>query len=295
MDYLHRHAPLKANPKQLLPSAQTLIVVACNYFWPVAEQDYQVARYARGDDYHGLMKNMLEVLAKLILAEEPHVEYRVFVDSGPLLEKELAQRAGLGWIGKHTNLINPQKGSWFLLGCLMTNLKLPWDQPFEGHHCGTCTRCLVACPTEAILSPHLLDARRCISYLTIETRGEIPLELREGMGNHIFGCDVCQEVCPWNIKFAKPTELSGFIPREWLKRFTLADLLRLTEFEFSRIIAPLSPIKRPKFQGFLRNVIVAAGNSANLNLLPVLQELQVSTTSPILQLHLEWAIERLGG
>lgn len=184
MGYLERHLPLKADPLTLLPEARSILVVALSYYLPEQinsqlNSEFQIARYARGDDYHGFMKNMLESLATELKAERPELIWRAFVDSGPLLERSLAQRAGLGWFGKNTCLINPSSGSFMLLGCLLTNLEIPPDKPFATFHCGSCTRCLDACPTGALTAPHWLDARKCISYWTIEQRETIPEPLRE--------------------------------------------------------------------------------------------------------------------
>jgi len=295
MHYLERHAPLKADLKSLLPEVRSVVVVACNYYSEAEpNSDFQVARYARGDDYHGLMKAMLERFAEALRTHYPALEARAFVDSGPLLERELAVRAGLGWFGKNTCLIAPGQGSWFLLGALLTNLPLPFSAPFETLHCGSCTRCLDICPTEALLAPHTLDARRCIAYLTIETREEIPLELREGIGGHVFGCDLCQEVCPWNQRFAQPTPHQAFSARPWTSEKSLAELLLLSPREFELEIAPRSPIKRPKYRGFIRNLAVVAGNSGQTALIPVLKTgLERHGQDPMLVSHFNWALERL--
>ena len=302
MAYLERHLPLKADPLTLLPEARSILVVALSYFRPEPAQAmsqnklFQIARYARGDDYHGFMKRMLESLAQAISVETGPFAWRAFVDSGPLLERELAQRAGLGWIGKNTCLINPQAGSFLLLGCLLTDLALETDKPFTSFHCGSCTRCLDACPTQAITAPHHLDARRCISYWTIEQREAIPEPLRAQFGDWAFGCDICQEVCPWNLRFAKISETPEFYPRDWITTAPLAKLLLLSEHEFSLQIAPRSPIKRPKYRGFVRNLAVVAGNSGSLDLLPVLHQARaVHAGDPMLAEHLDWAIGRLTG
>jgi epoxyqueuosine reductase len=295
MHYLDRHQPLKSNLDLLLPGVRSVVVVACNYYSSTEPStEFQVARYARGDDYHGLMKAMLEQLITALKPHYPELEARAFVDSGPLLERELAVRAGLGWLGKNSCLIVPGQGSWFLLGALLTNLDLDLSQRFESLHCGSCTRCLDACPTDAFVAPYTLDARKCIAYLTIETREEIPEELREGVGSHMFGCDICQEVCPWNLRFAKPTSQPAFFPRDWLKNKSLAELLLLTPHEFELQIAPRSPIKRPKYRGFIRNLAIVIGNSGQSKYLPVLaQALDRHVSDAMLALHLRWAMERL--
>lgn len=295
LSYLERHAPLKADPTTLLPEAQSIILVGCNYYHPnELPAEFQIARYAWGDDYHQVMKKMLEQLAEWISQElSPH-HYRVFVDSGPLLERDLAQRAGLGWMGKNTCLIHPQKGSWFLLGCLLSSLPLAPDPAFESFHCGTCTRCLDACPTNALIAPHQLDATRCISYWNIEQRESIAQEIRPALDNWAFGCDICQEVCPWNIRFATPTNLKAFYPRAWIQERTLEELLQLSARDFELQIAPRSAVKRPKYRGFLRNLIVVAGNSGRQELRPVLQNLrQQHGQDEMLAAHLDWALESL--
>lgn len=295
MAYLERHAPLKADLRLLLPAVRSVVVVACNYYQPEEPSaEFQVARYARGDDYHILLKALLEQLRLALQVHYPHLEARAFVDSGPLLERELAVRAGFGWFGKNTCLIVPGRGSWFLLGALLTNLDLPFSPPFETLHCGSCTRCLEACPTEALLAPYTLDARRCIAYLTIENREAIPDALRPGVGQHLFGCDICQDVCPWNQRFARPSSHTAFVARDWLRRKSLAELLLLTPREFELQIAPRSPLKRPKYRGFIRNLAVVAGNSGNRALIPVLEQaLQNHQQDTMLALHFNWALERL--
>lgn len=295
MGYLERHLPLKADPLTLLPEARSILVVGLSYYYPEpSSPDFQVARYARGDDYHGFMKQMLEELAQAIRQLEPALIWRSFVDSGPLMERDLAQRAGLGWIGKNTCLINPQAGSFLLLGCLLSNLELEPDKPFESFHCGSCTRCLEACPTQAIKAPHWLDARECISYWTIEQRETIPAELRPAFGNWAFGCDICQQVCPWNLRFARISEQAEFYPRQWLQSASLADLLLLSAHDFELKIAPRSPLKRPKYRGFMRNLAVVAGNSGQKELVPVLQQArELHAQDAMLCEHLDWALERL--
>ncbi len=286
---------LKADLSSLLPSVRSVIVVACNYYVEfAAESAFQVARYARGDDYHGLIRGMLERFAQRLATTFPELEYRAFVDSGPLLERDLAVRAGLGWLGKNTCLIVPGQGSWFLLGALLTNLELPYHPPFESLHCGSCTRCLDVCPTEAFVGPYTLDARRCIAYLTIENRAEIPESLRAPMADHLFGCDLCQDVCPWNQRFARVSQHSAFVPRPWIQHKSIPELLALSPRDFELLIAPRSPIKRPKYRGFMRNLAVVAGNSGCVDYLPALEQaVQQHAHDPLLVEHLCWAIERL--
>lgn len=294
MHYLERHLPMKADPLLLMPEMQSIIVVGCNY-WdePPSALAASIAGYARGEDYHGFMKELLEALGQAAQAEDPAFKYRSFVDSGPLMERDLAQRAGLGWQGKNTCLIHPQKGSWFLLGCLLTNAPLPPDRPFESFHCGSCSRCIDACPTDALQAPHVLDARRCIAYWTIEQRETIPEDLREPIGDWLFGCDICQDVCPWNQRFASPTPHQAFAPKDWLNQYALQDLILLTEREFALKIAPRSPIKRPKYRGFLRNVSVVMGNQRHDHFIEPLQTaLARHSEDAMLSGHFEWALQR---
>jgi epoxyqueuosine reductase len=245
--------------------------VAANYFQgPLEEEDTgqasgskrqgRVARYAWGDDYHDWMWGRLDALSAFVEAEASRtVIGRRYVDTGPLLERELAVRAGLGWFGKNTMLINPRRGSWLLLGELLLDLELAYDRPFRTDHCGTCTRCIEACPTQCILPDRTLDASRCVSYLTIELRRkEMPQELRGSVGNWIFGCDICQEVCPWN-RFAKPTGKLAFQPRQGTPRPELAELLALDDEGFRQRFKG-SPIKRAKRSGLQRNAAVALDN-----------------------------------
>lgn len=295
MHYLENHLPLKADPRTLLPEAQSIVVVACNYYAPELPQAAgKVARYARGDDYHGFMKAMLERLGEALAAEAPGTLWRAFVDSGPLLERNLAQRAGLGWQGKNTCLIAPGKGSWFLLGCLLTSAELAPDRPFDRFQCGSCTRCLDACPTGALLEPGVLDARRCLAYWNIEQRESMPETIRAQSGDWLFGCDICQEVCPWNQRFATPASRPEFYPRSWIESASVGELLALSPHDFELRIAPRSPVKRPKYRGFLRNVAVVAGNSGNPDWIPALQAARIRhADDAMLCEHLDWALQRL--
>jgi epoxyqueuosine reductase len=258
----------RRDPHLILPEAQSVVVVALNYFREPPEPKEElhdgkrgrVARYAWGDDYHGLMWSRLDELSAFINAEVGHpVAFRRYVDTGPLLERELAVRAGLGWFGKNTMLISPRLGSWLFLGELLLDLELECDPPFVGDHCGTCTRCIEACPTRCILPRRTLDASRCISYLTIELKSEeMPVEMRPMVGDWIFGCDVCQEVCPWN-RFARPTGEQAFRPRSDLPYPHLDELLALNEAEFCRRFNG-SPIQRIRRRGLQRNAAVALDN-----------------------------------
>lgn len=259
MEYLARGADKRHDTRLPFEGARSAIVVGMNYGG--REPDGPVARYARGDDYHDLMIDRLRALhAWLDEQLGRHVAGKAYVDTGPILERELARRAGLGWFGKNTNLVNPGLGSFFFIGSLLLDLELEPDAPFEADRCGTCTRCLDACPTDAFTAPRVLDARRCISYLTIENKGEIPEEFHAGIGEHLYGCDVCQEVCPWNVRFARdlPPD-SPFQPREFIAgkpAMTLArNILTLQASEFSAAFRK-SPMKRAKLRGLQRNAAV---------------------------------------
>ncbi|MBA3672354.1 MAG: tRNA epoxyqueuosine(34) reductase QueG [Gemmatimonadaceae bacterium] len=262
MHYLERGAEKRHDSRRPLPGTTHAIVVALDYGG--REPSGPVARYARGDDYHDVMESKLRALhARLEEAVGAAVPGKPYVDTGPLLERDLARRAGLGWFGKNTNLLNPRMGSFFFLGCLVVELDLATDAPFESDHCGTCTRCIEACPTAAITAPRELDATRCISYLTIELKGEISEEFRAPMGELIYGCDICQEVCPFNIKFAQAFKVPEFAPREFLagkdSRTLARDILALTQEDFS-VVFKGSPMKRAKLNGLQRNAAVVLGN-----------------------------------
>jgi epoxyqueuosine reductase len=253
----------------------------------------QIARYALGDDYHDVMLARLKALLAEIRARYgEELPGRAYVDSGPLLERDLAQRAGLGWWGKNTNLLHRHLGSYFFLGALLLGLELEPDVPTTAH-CGTCTRCLDACPTQAFIAPYLLDARRCISYLTIELKGPIPRELRPLIGDWIYGCDICQEVCPWNRK-APPTREPAFQPREGLSAPELIPMLAMTDEEF-RARFRGSPIQRTKRRGLLRNVAVALGNARDPAAVPALRAALERDPEPLVRGHAAWALGRIGG
>jgi epoxyqueuosine reductase len=262
MAYLERGAEKRRDTRLPLPGTTHAIVVGLDYGGK--EPSGPVARYARGDDYHDVMERMLRELHRRVGRDAGReVLGKPYVDTGPLLERDLARRAGLGWFGKNTNLINPDRGSFFFLGALVLDLELETDAPFEADRCGTCTRCIEACPTEAITAPRELDARRCISYLTIELREEIPIELRPAIGELIYGCDICQEVCPYNVKFAQELKEPAFAPRAVLARKNARDLARellvMTQEEFSAAFKN-SPMKRAKLRGLKRNAAVVLGN-----------------------------------
>ncbi|WP_313272449.1 tRNA epoxyqueuosine(34) reductase QueG [Stenotrophomonas sp.] len=298
MEWMARHGSLRARPHELLPGTVRVISVGLDYghkddaeAWATlndGERAY-VARYALGRDYHKLMRNRLQKLAERIGSEIGPFGYRVFVDSAPVLERALARNAGLGWIGKHTCLIDRNGGSWFFLGEIYVDLPLPIDVPATAH-CGTCTRCIDVCPTAAIIAPHRLDARRCISYLTIEHDGAIPLEMRPLMGNRIYGCDDCQLVCPWN-KFARRTDEPDFRARNNLDIATLPELFAWDEEEFLRRTEG-SPIRRSGHERWLRNIAVALGNATATP--SVLQALHSRSghASPLVREHVQWALQR---
>jgi len=262
MHYLPKWQSKRHDSRLPYEGVRSAIVVAMNYGG--REPSGPVARYARGDDYHDVMDAKLRSLLQWVSAEVGReVRGRAYVDTGPLLERDLARRAGLGWFGKNTNLINPKLGSFFFLGALLVDLELAPNEPFASDHCGTCTRCIEACPTGAIVEPRVLDATRCISYLTIENKGEIPLALRESIGELIYGCDICQEVCPWHESFAQELREPAFAPREALAgkdaRALARELLLMTQAEFSAAFKG-SPMKRAKLRGLKRNAAVVLGN-----------------------------------
>ena len=301
MDYLERHLPLKEDPRRLLAEAKSVISLAMNYytldppeFLAADPGRGQISRYAWGDDYHEVIRERLRQLVEFIRQRfaETKPNCRICVDTAPILEREYAQKARLGWIGKNTNLINWRSGSWYFLAEVLVNVQLtPTTEPLRGT-CGTCTRCIDACPTDAIVAPNVLDSRLCISYLTIELKESIPAELRPKMGNLIFGCDICQEVCPWNSK-ATPTTESAFYPREGNLAPALLSLVNMTQAEFSSRFKG-SPIKRAKRRGFLRNVLVAIGNWGARKALPAL-EIALSDGEPLVRSHAAWAVGQIGG
>jgi len=298
MGYLSRNISGRSDPTTIVPGAKVLLCVGMIYEpkpQGSAERNRPVGRiskYARGDDYHDIMKEKLLSLLKKIQEFEPETTGRVYVDTGPVLERDIAARAGLGWFGKHTNLIHKRKGSWFFLGEIILNLDLDPDSP-EPDHCGSCNLCIDACPTDAIQEPYVLDSRRCISYLTIEMKSEIPRDLRTQIGDWVYGCDVCQEVCPWNKKQAKPTTEIAFQSRPGLTFPDLGELLGLSQEEFSRKFRK-SPIKRAKRRGLLRNAAVALGNTGSVEDVPVLNR-ALKDHEPLVRSHAAWALGRIGG
>jgi epoxyqueuosine reductase len=297
MSYMERHGRKRTRPAELVPGTVRVISARMSY-WPGAARDARealadpttgyVARYALGRDYHKVLRARLQSLADAVTERVGTFGYRVFVDSAPVLEKALARDAGLGWIGKHTNLLD-RDGSWFLLGELYTDLPLPPDAPVT-EHCGTCRACLDVCPTQAIVAPYELDARRCISYLTIELRGSIPEPLRPAIGNRIFGCDDCQLFCPWN-KFARPTGVGDFAVRHGLDSAGLIELFEWTEREWQERTAG-SALRRAGYDGWLRNVAVALGNAPPDERVVAALAARADDPSPVVREHVCWALER---
>ena len=300
MHYLEKHLSLKTDVRQLLAEAKSVISLAMNYYTldpPKAiAQDPgrgQISRYAWGDDYHELIRErLLELVTFIKQTAESELKTRVCVDTAPIIEREYAQKAGIGWIGKNTNLIHWRSGSWYFLSEVLVNIALESDPPELRGSCGTCTRCIEACPTDAIVEPNLLDSRRCISYLTIELKESIPKALRPEIGNLIFGCDICQEVCPWNSRAVSTTE-PGFQPRDGNLAPKLLSLVGMTQEEFSRRFKG-SPIKRAKRRGFLRNVLVAIGNWGAKRAVPALKD-ALADDEPLVRCHAAWALGRIGG
>ena len=297
MGYLERQAELKEDPRRLLPETMSLFALGFNYNTVDPSSQTQnpeigcISRYAWGDDYHQLIRSKLSKLENYLCHElNAGMLSRSFVDSGPVLEREIAQRAGLGWIGKHSNLINWEKGSWFFLAELLVDVPLETNLPFTRVDCGTCTICIEACPTEAIIANRTVDARLCISYLTIELKGAIPVELRPKMSNMIFGCDICQEVCPWNQNASKSPE-SGLLPRPENVAPELTELMKLDQSAFKKRFRK-SPIKRTKRRGLLRNVAVALGNWAHESAIPALS-LGLQDSEPLVRSHAAWALGRI--
>jgi len=298
MHYMHKHGIKRSRPSLLVPGTVRVISVRMDYL--PAEDDTPsqlldhaskayVSRYALGRDYHKVLRNRLQKLATRIERHIGDFGYRVFVDSAPVLEKTIAEKAGIGWIGKHTNLINKDAGSWFFLGELYTDLPLPLDQKSTAH-CGTCRACIDICPTDAIVAPFELDARRCISYLTIELDGPIPVEFRKAMGNRIYGCDDCQLCCPWN-KFAEPTAEDDFAPRHGLDSAELAELFAWSEAAWLERTQG-SAIRRIGYERWLRNIAVALGNATTSPAVLAALSGRRTSDSPVVTEHVEWALRQ---
>lgn len=298
MDYMHKHGEKRSRPASLLPGTICVISVRMDYLPPdtsikeVLSNDNKayISRYALGRDYHRLMRKRLNKLAEKITEHAGKMGYRAFCDSAPVLEKAIAEKAGLGWIGKHTNVINAKAGSWFFLGEIYTDLPLVVDTPQSQSHCGSCTACIDICPTQAIIAPYQLDARRCISYLTIELRGSIPVEFRPLIGNRIYGCDDCQLMCPWN-KFAKYTAEKDFQPRHDLHTPELLDLFAWTEDEFLRYTEG-SAIRRIGYECWLRNIAVALGNAPKQDAIQQALQARLTHSSALVREHVNWALEK---
>jgi epoxyqueuosine reductase len=293
MDYLARGALKRRDTRLPIAGATSAIVVGLNYGG--REASGPVARYARGDDYHDVMTGRLEELHTWLEAEAGHeIAGKAYVDTGPILERDLARRAGLGWFGKNTNLINPHIGSFFFVGVLLVEMELEADEPFDADRCGSCTRCLDACPTNAFVEPHVLDATKCISYLTIEAKGAIPLEQREKIGGLIYGCDICQDVCPWNVRFSQDLREDAFLPREVFAgdaRSIARKILSMNDDSF-RAELKGSPTKRAKRRGLARNAATALGNLGTADDIPALAA-ALDDPEPLVVEHAAWALERI--
>jgi epoxyqueuosine reductase len=306
MHYMQRGDEKRCDPQKVLRGAQSIVVVALNYFQgkqletarpravgprPPARgragSKGKIARYAWGDDYHDVITTKLDAIDNFL--QQFGGQQKYYVDTGPILERDYAAQAGIGWHGKSTMLIDQGLGTWFFLGEILTTLELPPDEPVP-NRCGTCQRCIDACPTGAITGPHRLDARRCISYLTIELKGSIPLELRPLIGNRIFGCDDCLDVCPWN-RFAQVSHETAFSVRQSTNGMSLRQYLELTEAEFRQLFKR-SPIQRIKRRGFLRNVCVALGNIGDWSDIPALRR-AAADAEPLIAEHAAWAIEQI--
>ncbi len=299
MDYMHRHGEKRYRPEQLVPDTLSIISVRLDYLQPeltpyenITKQPNKAAisRYALGRDYHKVLRKKLKMLTAKISAEIGPFGHRVFTDSAPVMEKAIAEKAGLGWIGKHSNVLNSKAGSYFFLGEIYTDLPLEADQK-HSFHCGSCTQCIQDCPTQAIVAPFQVDAKRCISYLTIENHGPIPVEFRQAMGNRIYGCDDCQVVCPWN-KFTQATTETDFAPRNHLDDTELLTLFQWTEAEFLSNTEG-SPIRRIGYESWQRNLAVGLGNAEPTSqIIKALQEKR-TTASPMVKEHIEWALQQL--
>ena len=299
MEWMQRHGSKRSRPAELVPGTLSIISVRMDYFPPDStdaamllnhpERAY-ISRYALGRDYHKLIRQRLEKFAQALQTEIGPFGYRVFTDSAPVLEKPLAVKAGLGWMGKHTNILSRDAGSWFFLGEIYTDLPLPETAPVS-EHCGQCTACIDVCPTQAIIAPYVLDARRCISYLTIEHQGSIPEALRPLLGNRIYGCDDCQLICPWN-RFAQTSPEADFAVRNGLDCARLSELFQWTEAEFLGRLEG-SAIRRIGYERWLRNIAVALGNMPpHPSTLHLLQARRAEISSPMVLEHVDWAIHR---
>lgn len=298
MDYMTRHSTRRSRPEELVPGTLSVISVSLDYL-PEAiptlrnhlskSNSGYISCYSLGRDYHKVVRRRLAKLAKRIEEEIGIYGYRVFCDSAPVLEKALAEQAGIGWIGKHTNLIHRNTGSFFFIGEIYTNLTLPFDTPVR-NHCGSCTACLHSCPTRAIVAPYQLDARRCISYLTIELQGAIPEEFRSALGNRIYGCDDCQLVCPWN-RYARITSEKDFHPREHFHRHNLIEFFSWNEVQFLKKTEG-SAIRRIGYERWLRNIAVALGNAVPSFEVVTALERRLTHPSELVREHVQWALRQ---
>jgi epoxyqueuosine reductase len=296
MAYMAKHGSKRSRPAELEPATVRVISLRMDYL-PESMDDLQralddpatafISRYSLGRDYHKVLRNRLKKLMQLIQQVVPESRNRLYVDSAPVLEKPLAEKAGLGWIGKHTNLLAKQAGSWFFLGEIYTSIPLPIDQPAE-NHCGRCQACLEICPTQAIIEPYQLDARRCISYLTIELHGPIPVPFRAAIGNRIYGCDDCQQICPWN-RFARLTREKDFLPRENLQS---CDLITLFEWDEATFLHKTegSAIRRIGYQRWQRNLAVALGNAPLSESVTLALQRRLKMATPLVKEHILWAL-----
>ncbi|MGE5445771.1 MAG: tRNA epoxyqueuosine(34) reductase QueG [Ignavibacteriales bacterium] len=299
MKYMEKKPEKREDIKNVLPEAKSVISCGLNYNtdypYSIRENDGRkgwISRYAWGDDYHDIMEDKLLLLLEFIKHISPEeTKAHIYADTGPVLDRVYGKYSGMGWFGKNTCIINQKIGSWIFIGEIITNLELEYDSPVPDR-CGTCTRCIDACPTGAILEPYVLDSRLCISYLTIELREKIPVELRDKLGNNIFGCDICQDVCPWNRK-AKMTDEPSFQPRDGLYNPELSSLIKLSDEDFRRIFKG-NPIKRAKRKGFFRNVLVAMGNSDSKEFILDIKKV-LNDKDPIVRAHAAWALWKLEG
>ncbi len=297
MGYMERNVEKRLDPGLALEGARSIVSLALNYYHPYTlpydDPDCGVvSRYASGDDYHEVLKRKLDQLLEYVQTKAPGTRGKTYVDTGPVLDKYWASRSGIGWLGKNGNVLAKRRtGSWFFLGELLLDVELEYDQPHLDH-CGSCTRCLEACPTDAIVEPRVVDSRRCISYLTIELKGDIAEELRSAMANLVYGCDICQDVCPWNRKLQE-SGVQEFRPRDTLRAPRLRELARMTPDDF-RVRFKRSAVKRAKWEGMMRNVAVALGNSRDPEAVPELEAL-LAAAAPVVRRHAAWALGKIGG
>lgn len=295
MDYLHRHAEARRHPRSIFPTVRAVVMVALNYApaaqaSPAADFPARIARYAQGADYHRVVRERLRLVGAWLRRQRPEVWGRVVVDTAPLLERDFARRAGLGWVGKNTMLLHPRLGSWFVLGGLLVDIDLQPTGAFATRHCGTCTACLDACPTGAFVAPFQLDARRCISYLTIELKDAVPAAQRPALGDWLFGCDVCQEVCPWNRK--APAGGPLLAPRADLVAVDAVELLGLDDAQFRQRFEGTALHPRPGRRVVLRNAALVLGNHGDPRALPALRR-ALADPEPLIAAAAAWAIEQI--